>query len=367
MMNANNPQTPGVYTVEKNAFPPSVAEVPTAIPAFIGYTETATNNGKSLVNTPTYITSLSEYNIYFGGAPEYQFPIINVPKNDDGTPPAPDQYDFTINAKYYKIGSAEKGLFYMYNSLRLFYLNGGGPCYIVSVGTYMEPSVDPKTGKLDDALVDVDRDALMNGLSLLPNIQFPKPTMILIPDALALDSNEDCYVIQQQMILQAGELMDRVALLDVYDGWQGLDTTVISDFRNSMGVNYLSYAIAYYPWLETAVVDAAELTYANLYPHPGTTPTDTSIIPIDQIILGQPLLGKLSQLTTDLDAVQKYLMVPPAIKFSGASDAVSFPTWNAAFNGSPSTDPADILSDMGVVLLDMYQTLLIWGVQELIL
>ena len=35
-------KTPGVYVVEKSIFPPSVAEVETAIPGFIGYTEKAT-------------------------------------------------------------------------------------------------------------------------------------------------------------------------------------------------------------------------------------------------------------------------------------------------------------------------------------
>jgi uncharacterized protein len=37
--------TPGVYIEEVNAFPGSVVEVATAIPAFIGYTEKATRNG----------------------------------------------------------------------------------------------------------------------------------------------------------------------------------------------------------------------------------------------------------------------------------------------------------------------------------
>ena len=32
-------KTPGVYIIEKNAFPNSVVEAPTAIPAFIGYTK----------------------------------------------------------------------------------------------------------------------------------------------------------------------------------------------------------------------------------------------------------------------------------------------------------------------------------------
>ena len=183
MMNANNPQTPGVYTVEKNAFPPSIAEVPTAIPAFIGYTEKADQNGKSLINKPLLVNSMSEYHNHFGGAPEYKFPILDVPKSGNKAPD-PDTYDFTLNGKYFKIGPAEEGLFYMYNSLRLFYLNGGGPAYIVSVGTYIESSIDPTTFVPDNAPIKADRDQLMAGLNVLPLIQFPKPTMILIPDAL---------------------------------------------------------------------------------------------------------------------------------------------------------------------------------------
>ena len=35
-------KTPGVYIVEKNAFPNSVVEVTTAVPAFIGYTANTT-------------------------------------------------------------------------------------------------------------------------------------------------------------------------------------------------------------------------------------------------------------------------------------------------------------------------------------
>ena len=42
-------KTPGVYVNEVSIFPPSVAQVPTAIPAFVGYTEKAEEtNGESL-------------------------------------------------------------------------------------------------------------------------------------------------------------------------------------------------------------------------------------------------------------------------------------------------------------------------------
>lgn len=66
-------KTPGVYLVEKDAFPGSVVEVATAIPAFIGYTEKAEYNGKDLTNKPFRITSFAEYLNIFGGAPTVRF------------------------------------------------------------------------------------------------------------------------------------------------------------------------------------------------------------------------------------------------------------------------------------------------------
>ena len=68
-------KTPGVYIVEKNAFPNSVVEVATAVPAFIGYSQKADNKGKSLSNKPWRITSMSEFHNYFGFAPMPLFSI----------------------------------------------------------------------------------------------------------------------------------------------------------------------------------------------------------------------------------------------------------------------------------------------------
>src|ERR1700754_2343983 len=74
-------KTPGVYIVEKNAFPNSVVEVATAVPAFIGYTERADDRGKSLNLVPKRITSLAEYHGYFGAGPVPTFDVVgdNVP------------------------------------------------------------------------------------------------------------------------------------------------------------------------------------------------------------------------------------------------------------------------------------------------
>ncbi len=60
-------QTPGVYIQEISASPASVVEVETAIPAFIGYTEKAEENGEDLTNKPKRIKTLVEFEQLFGG------------------------------------------------------------------------------------------------------------------------------------------------------------------------------------------------------------------------------------------------------------------------------------------------------------
>ena len=63
-------RTPDVYVEEISVFPPSVAEVATAVPAFIGYTAKATRDVEGdLKNVPTRVTSLLEFEQLFGGVP----------------------------------------------------------------------------------------------------------------------------------------------------------------------------------------------------------------------------------------------------------------------------------------------------------
>src|SRR5215469_4519942 len=92
-------KTPGVYIVEQNAFPNSVVEVATAVPAFIGYTEKADNGGKSLSNQGWRITSMSEYRQYFGGEPQHLFEIAEI----SGTPDANTREAFKQAGKTYQI------------------------------------------------------------------------------------------------------------------------------------------------------------------------------------------------------------------------------------------------------------------------
>ena len=69
-------KTPGVYIVEKNAFPNSVVQVATAVPAFVGYTERALNGNRSLRMMPWRISSMAEFHDYFGYGPSPLFDLV---------------------------------------------------------------------------------------------------------------------------------------------------------------------------------------------------------------------------------------------------------------------------------------------------
>src|SRR6056297_830385 len=105
-------RTPGVYIGESSSFPPSVKQVETAIPAFIGYTEKGPD-------VPTRIDSMTEYQNLFGGAAGE---IGRFRINGDGSIDSPQ---IPVTPKYR-----------LYYSLSLFFANGGGECYIISVGNY---------------------------------------------------------------------------------------------------------------------------------------------------------------------------------------------------------------------------------------
>lgn len=240
-------KTPGVYIQELNAFPNSVVEVATAVPAFIGYTEKAIRGNKSLTNLPTRISSFREYLDYFGGPPKPTFSWGATPPADC----APDT-----------LAIDPKTAFFLYYSLRLFFDNGGGPCYIVSVGGYSDAanqgSPNPKTVK-----------AIVAALPELVKEQ--EPTMVVVPDAVLLDSVDDWKAVSEQVLLHCRKMQSRIAIFDVFDGYKAQSHDAATDvvtgqngFRSKTPADNLSYAVAYYPWLDTSIVEASDVDYSLL-------------------------------------------------------------------------------------------------------
>lgn len=235
-------KTPGVYIVEKSAFPNSVVEAPTAIPAFIGITEKAVNGADSLSGKPWKITSMTEFQQYFGGAPapEFKLSVVENPEKDASKTfygiPSPDK------SKFLRVEAPEV-MFSLYYNMVMFFANGGGTCYIVSIGTYDEKSL-------------IDKEKVIAALTALKKEQ--EITMVLVPEAVSV---EECKDIQTQVLAHCGEMMNRFAILDVQP--KAKDNEVMSEqiekFRTNVGANYLSYGAAYYPWLNTSVLSDKEI------------------------------------------------------------------------------------------------------------
>ena len=181
--------TPGVYIEEKSSFGSSVVPVQTAIPAFIGYTQKANRGSKDLTNQPTKISSMGQFEELFGGAPQTKFSIEAAEGSITG---------FTLSY-------VDDTRYLLHNSMRFFYANGGGDCYIVSVGSYSD-KID--AGQLNDP----------KGGGLASLEKHLEPTILVVPEAVLL-SEADCYSLQAAMLTHCGyKMKNRFAVLDVYNG-----------------------------------------------------------------------------------------------------------------------------------------------------
>ncbi|MBN2527983.1 MAG: phage tail sheath family protein [Deltaproteobacteria bacterium] len=235
-------KTPGVYIVEKSAFPNSVVEVGTAIPAFIGYTAKADNKGKTLRNKPWRITSMAEYLSYFGGAP---VPLFDITEEQ---PNAADDPFYNLQGKDQYIVQTG-GRYFLYYSMLLFFQNGGGPCYIVSVGNYKDK---------------IEAPSLIAGIGEL--IREQEPTMVVVPDAVLLD-DANCISVQQAALAHCNKMKNRFSILDVWGGFkdrQDPSGDCVDAFRDALGINYLDFSAAYYPWINTTVVQDKDITFENI-------------------------------------------------------------------------------------------------------
>lgn len=212
-------KTPGVFIEEVPKLPPSVAQVETAVPSFIGYTYKALDKQqKTLHLVPTKISSLMDYETFFGTANKES--IVLKDTKEGLTLVKPDVK------------------FLMYYSLQMYFANGGGPCYIVSVGNYSG---------------GVSKAALKDGLDA--SALEEESTIVVFPDAVSLTVEEEFYALYQDAIAQADLLKNRFVIMDTYKGDSkapvggGLNT--IEYLRSK--IDPTMHAAAYFPHLKTVL------------------------------------------------------------------------------------------------------------------
>ncbi|MET0982891.1 MAG: phage tail sheath C-terminal domain-containing protein [Telluria sp.] len=245
-------RTPGVHIVEQGAVPAAVIEVPTAVPAFIGYTETAADGPLSIAGVPTRIDSLADYVRKFGAAPTPSFTLEPATKQESYLP-----------------ALKPEARFFLYHSLLLYFLNGGGPAYVVSIGTFDDAATQGRSVH-DFTLANPASPAASAPLEALEKVT--DVTLIVAPDTTLLPAASDCYAFWQLALAHCACMQGRMAIIDIYDGYLPRTYDPGSDviagaplgLREAIGVNFLDYGAAYYPWLNFDVVPVDSITFDSL-------------------------------------------------------------------------------------------------------
>src|SRR5689334_8167530 len=160
-------KTPGVYVQEVSTLPPSVAEVATAVPAFVGYTATGTSATVEVAD----VNTLLEYEQRFGR-------------------PKPTAFSTDANGVVKPLASniPETPLWYAVN---MYFKNGGGRCYVVSVDNHDQPR---------------SAASFQAGLKALEAVD--EPTLIVMPEAAGL-SQTDYNAACQAALAHCAKMGDR--------------------------------------------------------------------------------------------------------------------------------------------------------------
>jgi len=159
---------PGVYTEELHFNLPNIDATPSGIPAFIGYTSRAFENAENdLIQNSKLISSLKEFEQFYGISNEASTSVI------------------------------------MYESIAIYFNNGGDNCYIIAAGIYS-----------DQLTSSACRKAMELALSRAENIS--DIGLLVFPNAMLLTSAIDYYALHVSAMQQCAAVGNRFVLLDVY-------------------------------------------------------------------------------------------------------------------------------------------------------
>ncbi|WP_234573336.1 phage tail sheath family protein [Rhodohalobacter sp. 614A] len=203
---------PGVYVEEVSIFPFSVHPLSTSKPVFIGYTE---KGPKQL----TGIFSLTDFEELFGG-PYIDLPAFVVDGNSVST-----------------LNSApipESPVFHLYYSLKLYFANGGGPCYVLSAGRFGKTYNSRKFKKAIRKLQD------QKG-----------PSLIVLTDLGGFEDPHEYYSVYEEALDVCQKIGNCFTIIDTKFSESNPNDhqANIQELRSHLGGPHLRYGAAYYPQL----------------------------------------------------------------------------------------------------------------------
>ncbi|MDX2285981.1 MAG: hypothetical protein NW241_17575 [Bacteroidia bacterium] len=333
-------KTPGVYPQDAAPIRPTVPVLESAVPAFAGFTGKAQDaSGASLHLKPVRIRDLAEFERFFGGAfvPER----IRV---------------YVDPAGGYQVRGADlQDRYFLYDCLRHYFDNGGGDCYIVSIGSYAEgltpppvaapapedPCAQPMRGTApapaQPAAAQPAYARFTAGIDALA--AFDEPTLILFPDAVRLlraaDGAPDAEalgLIQQHALAHCARMQDRFAILDLIPSGTLAETA--DAFRDAVGMQHLSYGAAYYPWVYSAYTHPFQYRELSFY-EAGPWAAEGRLVPVPA--------AALSSAQNSPAAVQHRLLVSRA---EAAAREMSLLLLHLRLNRTQAAQPAGYLQEL---------------------
>jgi len=290
----------------------------------------------------------------FGAGFKSKFTFTKVSTDEDKAKAALQADNVLIaGGNSWYVEAAKDNTLYLYSSIRMFFANGGGACYVLSVGVY--------GGK--DSLEVSEADFLGSDANPITPFDLLKkeqePTLVVIPDIIALGASA-YNTVYTTALQHCADMQSRFAILDLaqQSSIQSTDE-VVGAFRDAIGVNNLNYAAAYYPWLKTSLIQPGEVDLDNLVlgdvaltdflPEPGAQKViakfeaDTATGQIDPVKLKQSYLQSLKAVSpTYVAALEKVRTklneLPPSGAMAGLYAMVdgSRGVWKAPANVSVS-------------------------------
>ncbi|MGD1847949.1 MAG: phage tail sheath family protein [Salibacteraceae bacterium] len=287
-------KTPGVKVQEISRLPFSVSQVKTSVPGFVGYTEFDQLE-------PIKISSMAEFEHYFGGPAPFnggQLAGLGVSiSTASGVTTVTNSAPLTAN----HINTMK-----LYFSMQLYFMNGGGPCWVVSTG----PQVNtPSSG------------ALIAGLDKLATLD--EVTIIAVPDATALNNSTNTTAVYQHALGICNRLGDRMLLVDPVAFNNPVAGNDDSAIRGTVGQANLSYGAAYYPFLETTLPFPDRYVSITTHAGAGGGPDLSSYDNLESLRADIPTIPALAafmaEFSNKLDAAIKThtIPVPPSGAIAG--------------------------------------------------
>ncbi len=189
---------PGVYVTESNGVSLSIQSGETAVPVFVGIFNARAPRERKAPLTCVRIESWLEFTHLYGPSDRIN---VDIPEGKPPAKEAPEREDSNASADPVKVDKVDATSYMGSHSVRLYFENGGGPCYILSVNERED---------LDSKQITATTTAITAAIAQCPDI-----TLLcwceFIPDYPELD--------QSIYTALGGLLADHAGRFLLTDGW----------------------------------------------------------------------------------------------------------------------------------------------------